>query len=87
MPGPAKIVVVEDEEFQRQVIVECLSRNGVRPTALTSGAELKRLVQQSVPDLVLLNVGLKRSGRRLRPGTLAARAIGAHRHHHADRLR
>jgi two-component system phosphate regulon response regulator OmpR len=58
MPSPAKIVVVEDEEFQRQVIVECLSRNGVRPTALTSGAELKRLVQQSVPDLVLLDVDL-----------------------------
>ena len=61
MPGPAKIVVVEDEEFQRQVIVECLSRNGVRPTALTSGAELKRFVQQSVPDLVLLDVDLNES--------------------------
>ena len=58
MPGPAKIVLVEDEEFQRQVITECLSRNGVRPTALASGAELKRLVQQFMPDLVLLDVDL-----------------------------
>lgn len=58
MPAPPRIVVVEDEEVQRQVIVECLSRNGVRPAALASGAELKRLAQQSMPDLVLLDIDL-----------------------------
>ena len=52
------IVVVDDEAFQRQVLVEFLARNGLRPTALASGAELKRLAQQSMPDVVLLDVHL-----------------------------
>jgi DNA-binding response OmpR family regulator len=58
MPGAAKIVVVEDEDFQRQFIVECLARHGLRPSALASGPELKRVAQQSMPDLVLLDVNL-----------------------------
>jgi DNA-binding response OmpR family regulator len=58
MTGAAKIVVVEDEAFQRQVIAECLARHGLRPTALASGAELKRLAQHAMPDLALLDVHL-----------------------------
>src|SRR5215207_8974243 len=57
MAGPA-IAVVEDEAYQRQIIVEFLGRHGLRPTALASGAELKRLAQQSMPDVVLLDVHL-----------------------------
>jgi two-component system phosphate regulon response regulator OmpR len=56
--GSAKIVLVEDEAFQRQVIAECLAEHGLRPTALASGAELKRLAQRAMPDLVLLDVHL-----------------------------
>jgi DNA-binding response OmpR family regulator len=52
------IVVVDDEAYQRQVIVEFLARNGLRPTPLGSGAELKRHVEQAMPDLVLLDVHL-----------------------------
>src|SRR5919199_2945876 len=58
MTGPPKIVVVEDEAFQRQVIAECLAQHGLRPTALGSGAELKRLAQHAMPDLALLDVNL-----------------------------
>jgi two-component system phosphate regulon response regulator OmpR len=58
MTGPPKIVVVEDEAFQRQVIAECLARHGLRPTTLGSGAELKRLAQHAMPDLALLDVHL-----------------------------
>jgi DNA-binding response OmpR family regulator len=58
MTGPAKIVLVEDEAFQREVITECLARHGLRPTALASGAELKRLTQHAMPDLALLDVNL-----------------------------
>jgi two-component system phosphate regulon response regulator OmpR len=54
----AKIVLVEDEPFQRQVIAECLAEHGLRPTALGSGEELKRLAQHAMPDLVLLDVHL-----------------------------
>lgn len=56
--GTAKIVLVEDEPFQRQVIAECLAEHGLRPTALRSGEELKRLAQHAMPDLVLLDVHL-----------------------------
>jgi DNA-binding response OmpR family regulator len=56
--GSPKIVLVEDEAFQRQVITECLARHGLRPTALSSGAELKRMAQQAMPDLALLDVDL-----------------------------
>jgi len=55
---PARIVLVEDEAFQRQVIAECLARHGLRPTALASGIDLKRLAQQAMPDLALLDVHL-----------------------------
>jgi DNA-binding response OmpR family regulator len=56
--GSPKIVLVEDEAFQREVIAECLAQHGLRPTALSSGAELKRLAQYSMPDIALLDVHL-----------------------------
>ncbi len=59
-PGPA-IVVVEDEPYQRQVITEYLARHGLRPIALSSGAELKRLAQHAMPDVALLDVNLGES--------------------------
>jgi len=52
------IVVVDDEAYQRQVLTEFLARNGLRPTAVAAGSELKRLAQQSMPDVVLLDVYL-----------------------------
>jgi DNA-binding response OmpR family regulator len=52
------IVVVDDETYQRQVLTEFLARNGLRPTAVAAGSELKRLAQQSMPDLILLDVYL-----------------------------
>jgi DNA-binding response OmpR family regulator len=56
--GSAKIVLVEDEAFQRQFIAECLAQHGLRPTTMASGAELKRVVQHGMPDLALLDVHL-----------------------------
>ena len=58
MDGPAKIVLVDDEAFQRQVVAEYLAQHGLRPTTLASGAELKRLTEQVMPDLALLDVNL-----------------------------
>jgi two-component system phosphate regulon response regulator OmpR len=56
--GPAKIVLVEDEAFQRQAIAECLAQRGLRPTTFASSAELKHLAQHAMPDLALLDVNL-----------------------------
>ena len=61
MASSAKIVLVEDEVFQRQVIAECLARHGMRPVTLASGTELKRLAQNAMPDLALLDVHLNES--------------------------
>ncbi|HEY6431625.1 MAG TPA: response regulator transcription factor [Acetobacteraceae bacterium] len=58
MTGSAKIVLVEDEAFQRQVIAECLAQHGLRPATFASGAELKRAAQHCMPDLALLDVHL-----------------------------
>ncbi len=58
MTGPAKIVLVEDEAFQRQAIAECLAQRGLRPTTFASSAELKHLAQHAMPDLALLDVNL-----------------------------
>ena len=58
MSGPAKIVLVEDEAFQRQVVVEFLARNGLPITALASGADLRRVASQGLPDLAILDVHL-----------------------------
>jgi DNA-binding response OmpR family regulator len=56
--GHSKIILVEDDAFQRQVIAEGLAQHGLRLTALASGAEMKRLAQQAMPDLALLDVHL-----------------------------
>ena len=58
MADAPSLVVVDDEAYQRQVIAEFLARNGLRPTSLASGAELKRRVQHAMPDVVLLDVHL-----------------------------
>jgi ActR/RegA family two-component response regulator len=51
-------VVVDDEAYQRRVLAEFLAGNGLRPTAVASGADLKRLAQQSMPDVALLDLHL-----------------------------
>jgi two-component system phosphate regulon response regulator OmpR len=56
--GPPKIVLVEDEAFQRQFIAECLAQHGLRPTTFASGVEFKRAAQHSLPDVVLLDIHL-----------------------------
>ena len=58
MDGPLRIVLVEDEAFQRQVVAEFLGKNGLRITAVSSGADLKRIAQSNMPDLAILDVHL-----------------------------
>ena len=58
MDGPLKIVLVEDEAFQRQVVTEFLGRNGLRINAYASGADLKRVARTNMPDLAILDAHL-----------------------------
>jgi len=56
--GNPAVILVDDEPYQRQIISEFLARHGLRPTAVGTAGELKRLAQQSMPDVVLLDVHL-----------------------------
>ena len=53
-----RILVVEDEVAQRQLLVQYLSRQGMRVTGVGDGESLRREVQRDTPSLVLLDVGL-----------------------------
>jgi DNA-binding response OmpR family regulator len=52
------IVVVEDENTQRNLLVDYLARQKVRVTGVDGGIALRRLVERELPALVLLDVGL-----------------------------
>ena len=58
MENRPHIVVVEDSPSQRQMLVEYLTRQGMRVTGVENGAGLRRLVEREMPAVVLLDVGL-----------------------------
>jgi len=53
-----RIIVVEDEVAQRQLLVQYLLRQGMRVIGVADGPALRREIQRDVPSLVLLDVGL-----------------------------
>lgn len=52
------LVVVEDEPAQRDLLVGYLSRQNFRVTGVENGAGLRALVEEAMPSLVLLDIGL-----------------------------
>jgi signal transduction histidine kinase/DNA-binding response OmpR family regulator len=50
------ILVVEDDTATREFIVDLLSRNGYSVTSAADGAQARALVQESLPDLVILDL-------------------------------
>ena len=52
------IVVVEDEDTQRKLLVDYLARQQFRVTGVDGGIALRRAVERNLPALVLLDVGL-----------------------------
>jgi DNA-binding response OmpR family regulator len=55
------VIVVEDEQFQRETLVDFLDENGFRPSGVDSGAALRKLVEKDPPALVLLDLRLQGS--------------------------
>jgi len=53
-----RIIVVEDEVAQRQLLVQYLSRQAMRVTGVADGQALRREILRDAPSLVLLDVGL-----------------------------
>ncbi|WP_342358581.1 response regulator [Terrarubrum flagellatum] len=52
------IVVVEDDAFQRDAVVEYLTKQGFKVTGVEGGAGLRRIAERTMPDLVILDVSL-----------------------------
>jgi DNA-binding response OmpR family regulator len=52
------LIVVEDEQFQRETLVDFLSENGYRAVGVESGTALRKLVEKDPPALVLLDLRL-----------------------------
>ena len=52
------VIVVEDETTQRQLLVGYLARHNFRVDGVDGGAALRRLVERTLPSLVMLDVGL-----------------------------
>jgi CheY-like chemotaxis protein len=58
-PRVAKILVVEDNEDNRFLIVKILTREGHETVEAESGEEAVRLSSEVSPDLILMDVELK----------------------------
>ena len=52
------VIVVEDEQFQRETLIDFLGDNGYRTSGVDSGAALRKLVEKDPPALVLLDLRL-----------------------------
>src|SRR5262249_41743808 len=52
------IVVVEDELMQRRLLGDYLSRQNFRVDGGGGGTALRRLVERSLPSVVMLDIGL-----------------------------
>ncbi len=52
------LLLVEDEPTQRQILVEYLSRQGLRVAAVANGALMREAIAAEVPQVVLLDIGL-----------------------------
>jgi DNA-binding response OmpR family regulator len=58
MDSRPHIIVVEDENTQRSLLVDYLARQNFRVTGVDRGISLRKLVERELPALVLLDVGL-----------------------------
>ncbi|WP_439610311.1 response regulator [Reyranella sp.] len=52
------LIVVEDEAFQRDTLIDFLNENQYRTSGVDSGAALRKLVEKDPPALVLLDLRL-----------------------------
>ena len=52
------IIVVEDEAFQRETLIDFLNENHYRTSGVDSGVALRKLVEKDPPALVLLDLRL-----------------------------
>jgi len=52
------VIVVEDEQFQRETLIDFLEENGYRASGVETGAALRKIVEKDPPALVMLDLRL-----------------------------
>jgi len=57
-PLVQRVLVVEDNDDSAALLVELLERRGIEVRAATSAADAMDALQQSLPDVVVLDIGL-----------------------------
>jgi PAS domain S-box-containing protein len=55
---PAKVLIVEDDDSTRQVLVQQLAQLGVSPIEAPDGAAAIQMVRNENPDLIILDIGI-----------------------------
>ncbi|MBG7620360.1 response regulator transcription factor [Herbaspirillum sp. AP02] len=55
---PIRVLVVDDDQAMRQLLVDYLSGHGLSVDSAATGAQAQSAVQESVYDMVLLDLGL-----------------------------
>jgi two-component system phosphate regulon response regulator OmpR len=56
--APSAVLVVEDDPFQRELVVEYLTSHGMQVTGVGDGTAMRAAVAQAMPDIAVLDVGL-----------------------------
>ena len=74
MDNPASILVVDDDQRLCDLLRRYLSREGYRISTVLSGEQMRRHIQQDMPDLVLLDLVLPDAD-----GLLLAKELQVHR--------
>lgn len=57
-PPPQRVLVVEDNDDSAALLVEILERRGMEVRAATSAADAMDALRDSLPDIVILDIGL-----------------------------
>jgi len=58
MPGHGRILIVEDDPSVREMLTEYLGTHGYEVAAADRGTAMREAVEKSLPDVVLMDVGL-----------------------------
>jgi DNA-binding response OmpR family regulator len=72
----AKVLIVEDDPELRGVLRRGLEEEGFRPEAVATGAELLDRVEESAPDVLVVDIGLPDADGRDVCQALRARGVG-----------
>jgi len=88
---PPHVLAVDDDPTVRSLIVDYLGRNDVRVTAVADGRSMRKVLEQQVVDLVLLDPGLQSEdgmnlARRLREDSAIPIIMLTARRDEADRV-